>query len=577
MNQTNDPADSQAFSLFKEWVFQRSDQFDAATIARDPNWGLDRAALGDLCREMPESELARALLYAVFLGDVTLAQNLWSERGPFKVHLVPSASNGLELNGEAYAVPHDRMYLFEAIRHIDQLKSMFDLINHQEITGLLDGPGALFLTGEKKVVVDLTRSVEFEGEFPELSSEIVTHPELVIALSEAARGRPHSEAYDPVLCWATPEMINTYGAYLDPYLPVHGVKLGDTFVDFTRWKALHEQAEIEGDAPPDCDALSLRCQASGNDVLAQIVMQAFGSKKQKHGIFEKPGYVLCHTSCRFLSEFERSTALDTQNYAAARSFTECYVPFDLMTLNAHPSGKFNCPTEIGFRHSGKGKEIAFMNLGEDIHQALGPVLSHNQWKFILRNECLQGRDIVTAVQVLGLDNQGMVWRMEQETPGDLKDLGYRFSPETEVFLQDKKGVTSRDRLNTGATCVDLSEIKKYCRRTDINDFGIRCGRAMLEATYEIGLWPFKEPKRSLSKLIPRLARTKDPTDDLTDMASIARVIIKDSPIDECVKHARTAAEWTLLASIHGPEAMHPYLREMPLTSRGMVFSQDLGL
>jgi hypothetical protein len=577
MNQANDPADSQSLSLFKEWVFQRSDQFDAATIARDPNWGLDRAALGDLCRAMPESELAEALLYAVFLGDVTLAQNLWSERGPFKVHLMPSASNELELNGEAYAVPNDRMYLFEAIRHIDQLKSMLDLINHQEITGLLDGPGALFLSGGQKIVAELARSVEFEGELPALDGEVVSHPELAIALSEAASGRPHSKAYDPVLCWATPEMIKAYGAYLDPFTPVHGVKLGDSFVDFPRWKVLHEQAEIEGDEPPACDAFTLRCQASGNDYLAQIVVQAFGSKKQQHGIFEKPGYLLCHTTCQFLAEFEGPAALDSQNYAAARSFTECYVPLDLMTLNAHPGGRFNHPIDIGFRHSGKGKEIAFMNLGEDIHQALGPVLSHNQWKFILRNECLQGRDIVTAVKVLGLDNQGMVWRLEQETPGDLKDLGYRFVPETEVFLQDKRGVTSRDRLNTGATCVDLSEIKTYCRRTDINEVGIGWGRCMLQNTYEIGLWPFKEPKRPLSKLIPRLARTKDPTDDLTDMASIARVIIKDSPIEECVKHAKTASEWTLLAGIHGPEAMQPYLRVMPLTSRGVVFSQDLGL
>jgi hypothetical protein len=146
-----------------------------------------------------------------------------------------------------------------------------------------------------------------------------------------------------------------------------------------------------------------------------------------------------------------------------------------------------------------------------------------------------------------------------------------------VFLQDKKGVTLQDRLNSGATCVDLSKIKTHCRRTDINEYGIAWGRSMLQDTYEIGLWPFKEPKRPLSKLIPRLARTKEPTDDLTDMASIARVIIKDSPIEECVKHAKTAAEWTLLAYIHGPDAMQPYLREMPLTSRGKVFSQDLGL
>ncbi|WP_274644887.1 hypothetical protein [Pseudomonas serbica] len=577
MTQTDDPVDSPSLSLFKEWVYQRSEQFDAARLPNDPYLNLDRATLLKVCRELPASELASGLLYAVYLGDVTLAEDLWSERGPFKIHLVETATNQLELNGEAYTRPTDRLYLFEAIRTADQLKAMFDLLDHPDIIGLLDDAGALFQKGLMKPVAEIARAVEFDGNLPTLSGETVSDPELMVALNEMANGRQHPKPYNPILCWATPEMVEAYGEYLDPYVPVHGATLGDQFVDFETWRALHTKAETEASEPPSCDALTLQFKASRNDLLGQVVMQAYGNKKQKHGIFEKTGYLLCHTSCAFLAEFERPVELDSRNYALARAFTHHYVPFDLMTLNAHPGGDRNCPAELGFHYATRVKALAFMRIGEDIHQALGPVLSHSQWKFILKDDWLVGQDIVTAVKVFGLDNQAMVWRLEQETPGDLKDLGYRFVPQTEVFLQDKKGVTSRDRLNTGATCVDLSEIKTFCRRTDINDVGTRWGRCMLQNTYEIGLWPFKEPKRPLSKLIRGLARTQTPTDDLSDMASIARVIIKDSPIEECVKHAKTASEWTLLAVIHGPEVMQPYLRVMPLTSRGVVFSQDLGI
>lgn len=577
MASKKDPNDSQGFSFFKESVYQRSDTFDANKIASDPHWGLDRAALVQACKQMRSGELAPALLYAIFHGDVTFTEYLWRERGPFRTHLKHTGPNQFELNEKPYRIPSDRIDLFAAVKHPEQLKEMMDLISKTGVTGLLDGAGALFLFGQKHVAVSLARSVEFEGDLPTLDREFLSSPELMVALIEAAHGSRYRKSYDPILCWATPEMVESYGEYLDPFVPVHQAKVGDEQISFPAWQRKHADAVAEGGAPQKCNGLTLTCKATRNDAVGQITMQSYGSKKQKHGIFERDGFVLCHTSSRFLAEFERPSVLDSQNYAAARSFTDRYVPFDFLTLHAHPKGNLGWPTENGFERVDGGKVLAFLNLGEEIHKALGPLLSHDQWKFVMRGDWFKGQDIITAVKLFGLDNQGMLWKMEQETPGELKALGYRFVPGTEVFLQDKKGETIWDRKYTDTTCVDITDIKTFCKRKDLRDFGLTWGKSLLEDTFAVGIWPFNEPKPPLSELIPNLARKKSPLTDLSDAASMARLLIKDAPIEECVKHARKASEWSLLADIHGPEAMKPYVTEMPVQSKGKVFTLELGV
>lgn len=577
MASKKDPNDSRGFSFFKESVYQRSDTFDANKIANEPNWNLDRAALVEACKEMRTGELAPALLYAVFHGDVTFTEYLWRERGPFRAHLKHTGPNQFELNEKPYRIPSDRPDLFAAVKHVEQLKEMIDLIGKTGITGLLDGAGALFLFGQKNFLVGLARSVEFEGDLPTLDREFLSSPELMVALNETAHGSRYRKSYDPILCWATPVMVESYGEYLDPFVPVHQAKVGDEQVSFPAWQKRHADARAEGIEPQKCNGLTLTCKATRNDAVGQIVMQACGSKKQKHGIFEKDGFVLCHTSSRFLAEFERPAVLDPENYAAARSFTDRYVPFDFLTLHAHPKGNLGWPTENGFHGVNGGKVLAFLNLGEEIHKSLGPLLSHDQWKFIMRGDWFRGQDIITAVKLFGLDNQGMLWKMEQETPGDLKALGYRFVPGTEVFLQDKKGETIWDRKYTDTTCVDITEIKTFCKRKDLNDFVRPWAISMLENTFEVGIWPFNGPKPPLSELIPNLARKKSPLIDLSDAASMARLLIKDAPIEECVKHAKKSGEWSLLADIHGAEALKPYVLEMPMASKGRVFTLELGV
>lgn len=578
MSSKKDPADSRGFNFFKESVYQRSDTFDANKIASDSSWNLDRAALVEACREMRTGELAPALLYAVFHGDVTFTEYLWRERGPFKTHLKHTGPGEFELNEKPYRLPSDRTDLFPGIRNVYQLKDMFDLIYKTEITGLLDGAGALFLRGQKHTVVNIARQVKFEGELPVLSREYLSSPELMVAMIDASHGCRYRKSYDPILCWATPEMVEAYGEYLDPYVPVHGAKVGGEAISFDAWQKTHADALVAGVEPQKCNSITLRCAATTNDVVGQIAMQAYGNKKLKHGIYEKEGHVLCHTSARFLAEFERPSLLETNNLNAAREFAFRYVPIDFLTLHAHPKGNLGWPTDNGYEELNGGKALGFMNLGEDIHKALGPILSHDQWKFILNGDVLKGDDIVTAVMVLGLSNEGMNWKFEQETPGELKKLGFKCVPGTEVLLHSRSDGSAWDIRGSGRTCVDLTEIKDYCKRKDLKDpLVIEWGKSMLEDTFSVGLWPFSDPKPPLSQLIPSLGRKKSPLTDLSDSASMARLLIKEAPIEECVKHAKKASEWSLLANIHGADAVKPYVHEMPLASKGRVFTLELGV
>ena len=577
MNQPNTPAFTESWNFFKNSVYDRSEPFDARKIASDPNWNLDRAALVQACNGLRTSELAPALLYAVFHGDVTFTEYLWRERGPFKTHLKHTGPGQFELNDKPYKLPTDRQDLFAGIKQASQLKAMIDLIYKTEIKGLLDGAGALFLYGQKNTVVNIARRVKFKGELPVLSGEYLSSPELMVAMIEASHGCRYRKSYDPILCWASPDMLEAYAEFLDPYVPVHGAKIGDEQMSFDTWQKTHDEALAAGAEPTKCNSITLRCTATKNDLVGQIAMQAYGNMKQKHGVFEKEGHVLCHTSARFLAEFERPEVLETNNYAAARSFTEHYVPLDFLTLHAHPKGNLGWPTDIGFDESNGGKALRFMNLSKDIHKALGPVLSHDQWKFILKGDVIKGKDILTAVTVHGLNNQGMNWCFEQETPGELKELGFKCVPGTEVLLNSKTDGSAWDIRGSGRTSVDITEIKDFCKRKDLGSYGEPWAKSMLDDTYGLGLWPFKDPKPPLSDLIASLARKKSPLSDISDAAVIARFVITDSAIEECVKYAKKAREWSLLADIHGAEAMKPYVLEMPLASKGRVFSLELGV
>ena len=565
-----------SFEYFKDIVSWRSDPSEVDAVAKDPERNLDRTALVQACNSLRSSDLAPALLHAVLHGDTTLVECLWGLRGPFRTDIVSTTHDCYELNGEKYNFPDIGGELFPSVRSIDQLKRMIDLINDTGITGLIDGAGAIFCNSRKYRIGLLARSVVFEGELPTLSCEYLRSPELLVALNDASKGSRFSNAYDPILCWATPEMVGAYGEFLDPFIPEHGAIVEGKFVGFESWRECHAKNLADEREPSECNGIILSTRAEKNNDFGQVVMQSHGSNLLQHGIFKKEGYLLCHTSSRFLAEFDRVEVLDAENYLAAKSFASLYVPFDIMTLHAHPGMDKNTPTEFGFRSlRGTPWNLDFLNLGEDIHKCLGPVLSHDQWKFIMRGESLEGRDVVTAVNQFGLDNLGMVWKLNLETPAELKAIGYRFPEGTRVLIDDTAGNSYKASRRASSPCVDIMDIKKFCKGNGRPD-ALRA-KSILQDLYDLGIWPFKAEKTSLPAMISSLARKKNPCEDLSEEACIARIKILEAGVVDCILHARKPKEWIVIADIHGAEAIKPYVEKIPLNARGRVFALELGM
>lgn len=175
---------------------------------------------------------------------------------------------------------------------------------------------------------------KFCFDLPVLKSRHLQKPELALAVVQhLSDGEPAARAYENVLFFATPEMVDLFGGDIEPFVPrrilrVWGIDDGDPVGNKLNF-GIDDTGAIR-DLPaglfgPDITVeypydLSLRHVELGFDGLGGTTisdgqaraLQAYGSVVIKHGLGIPDGYVLCSAKASFLA------TLDFSDYSEVR-------------------------------------------------------------------------------------------------------------------------------------------------------------------------------------------------------------------------------------------------------------------
>jgi hypothetical protein len=559
---------------------------------------LDIPKLKKLIESLPASDSPGVLLCAIFRGDNLIAEMLWDERGPFPVDLkkLPmdeALRDEYTLNGEPFSLAGVKIIgsLRSASTRPDLMR-LFRNIRDMKITGLI-GPSEqeriLFEANSFDEALAVARSVSFEGELPVFTQERVECPELLLELLDASRSSIAGTAYYPLLCWTTPEMVSRYPEQLYRIESEQELKILEstrsTRLTFPEWS--HVFAETDGKIPRN-DEFKLTSHSEHQPKLAQQLINVMGTRAHQHGFIEREGLALCHTTAKFLSEFEVAV-IDSANAVKAQQFVEEYLPLDGVTHLAFPDGfgslKKNGLHPISYR-PGSGRPLYsenrkdFMDLLADpeLGSCVRSLMSPKQWRHLAVQQTLVSSSMLALHKALNFDNEGLAVRLDRKGLTVLHEAGFRFSKQSQVMTS--KNQKSEINILPEETWVDLRLIT-----VDLADakFMVK-RRAPLNLAFEqmtsMGLWPTSTlpAPAHLRDALASCVKRKDVADKFDEISISLRSYVRTAGIEACADEAKDSnRHWAFLLQIFSTDELRPYTPQMPLNVLGQVFGQDLGL
>lgn len=559
---------------------------------------LDIPKLKKLIESLPVSDLPGVLLCAIFRGDNLIAEMLWDERGPFPVDLkkrpmAEALRDEYTLNGEPFSLAGVKIIgsLRSASTRPDLMR-LFRNIRDMKITGLI-GPSEqgriLFEANPIDEALAVARSVSFEGELPVFTQERVERPELLLELLDASRSSIAGTAYNPLLCWATLEMVNRYPDQLFRIESEQELKILEstrsTRLTFPEWS--HLFAETDGKIPRN-DDFKLTSYSVHQPKLAQQLLNVMGSRAHQHGFIEREGLVLCHTTAKFLSEFEVAV-IDSANAVKAQQFVEEYLPLDGVTHLAFPDGfgslKKNGLHPISYRtgsgrprYSDNRKEFMDLLADPELGNCVRSLMSQKQWRHLASQQTLVASSMLALHKALNFDNEGLAVRLDSRGLTVLHEAGFRFSKQSQVMTS--KNQKSEINILPEETWVDLRLIT-----VDLADAKFMVKRRVplnlaFEQMTSMGLWPTSTlpAPAHLRDALASCVKRKDVADKFDEISISLRSYVRTAGVEACAMEAKDSNKhWSFLLKIFGADELRPYTPQMPLNARGQVFGQDLGL
>lgn len=184
---------------------------------------------------------------------------------------------------------------------------------------------------------------DYTFKLPVLDSLMVTNPELLIVLGEAA-ARPFNKAYRGILCWARAEMVLAHPDHLRAYTPNLGIytKTVNMTVD-GRFEVLTDRVDVGAYKFADSiDNVSGSIQLglkpfSGQKVNREdaYALQHYANQLLISGLAPEfqSGLLLCCTTVEFLNNYDRGPICPVE-LSAIRGGFESFVPLGLMSSYA---------------------------------------------------------------------------------------------------------------------------------------------------------------------------------------------------------------------------------------------------
>lgn len=595
--------ESQARAAFKEYVneidlkygFRLVNKIDYDAIGLDFTEDL-KALMGS----MSEVEIARCFIDAFYMGINTLCRTILDYHGPFtglsvsnevfnKVDkVVIRSTDGGVISAEIKASPisltflsspksvrdHFRMGIESRIENccISETATSiyFSAVDCTLGVGIISA-------GEK----DLDELLDFE--LPSVCDGVIHNPELVIAHGERDFGVMQF-AYDNLLCWSTPADIEASGGALDPIIPLNTVGLkglddvqslsplaavygpynplrisvfdledvSSDMVGSFRYKSNRTPGiNVDHHRKYDFMGVTLGCGSTEPNrhlkASQKAALSLYATPEIKLGLGVKPGHVLCQVDIGYLKTLEIQ-AYNSKSLERASSFFDEAVPlrnaicYSLKVFGVESYELDSLPSPMEF------KGIALLLMDDRIRPLLlkalpAPLIEYfdadSPESFHLQSE-------VVRVKYLGLNPRPVCCTLDGDDLMLLINNGFRFMPGSKV-------VTPSSLILDGVLAYGerIKAILANCEP------GVLLNRSLVGSSCAELLAPFAS------------------TSILEDATRL--VMIQSMPIEDMIDEAKTSAQWALVASAYGNDALAPFLDRIPTEGRVRMVESDFNL
>lgn len=539
-----------------------------------------------LMDELEGFDLADCILQATIRGQERLVRTLMERRGPVPIVVGkrPNVAGRYTLNGRYMTSKADESMFAIGIRTPANLKSLLSMIVEFDMKGLIEAGQSfplLLKSVERNSFLKKNNVSRFEGVLPELVDGVLGHPELALALMDESLRTSTPEAYKPMLCWASEDMVRQFPKNLSPLLPyqlVDGRPMPEWKLDSGKPKNMSFKYIVLGVSP------SKACSE-----VVEYLHQTMTPMSAKLGFQHDRGRVLCETTADFLLQFQAGGCTD-ENLQAAFDFTANYCPIEIIAAQAVvtcrqdfgvvevrrvPKPCFEIKMEFRFDHL-----FGALGHGHALRERVMDLMTRDQWSSLLKKARVVSTDsLVGLYQAFGIDNRGTLLDFSF---GDFEVLvqgGYRFADGTKVYEhpaqhQRKKGQKAPIAVvHLEFTGPSLTLAAVDTSHQDLHSFMVNVYKNVLKTN----LWPANTPApESIAGALEMASRIllgqNAPTKALALEAYLA-----NAGLDACIEVVKTPSQWVALTQVFSGDELAPYLKIMPKKAKGRMLELGLGL
>jgi hypothetical protein len=544
-------------------------------------WSSDELTSMDL---LASHDLEECILEATIRGYERLVRTLMRRRGPVRIVVEehPKVPGRYTLNGRDMVSKIDERMFATGIRSPAKLKSLLAMIVEFDMKGLIE-PGVTFPLLMKRVESNSTlmryNFSEFKGTLPELIDGVVRHPELAIALAGESGRTSTPQAYQPMLCWASEDMVRQFPNDLARLVHFQNMRGHGSLAQFKAAAGQSGNLEIS--------AIEVGVEPSnGRDCeVFQHLHHAMTPMSSRLGFADDGGRVLCITTCDFLMQFPDQACSD-YNLKAAFEFADNYCPFEIMASQAAAT----CREQFGREEPTARVSIGYMNEmvgnfndlfeglqhGHPLRERMMDLMTREQWAALFHKaEAVDAHSMLGLYQAFGIDNTGKDFHWFPHVFKALADGGFRFSSNTKIFTDSKTMQKHKE-----ATCLLLEPavLLPY----DKTSFGDHSGAGLVTKDLfanciKANLWPIPgQAPADVAQALKDSSRLS--FDVLSNPKKLAMyTYLLNAGVEACAEVASTPSQWMPIAQIFSSDELQPYLKEMPAKARGRVLEAGMGL
>lgn len=551
---------------------------------------------------LDEEELGAALVRSCQFGDLTIAKKIWSSRGPFGIEYVRSNLQDI-VNGLPVAV---QMNSKDYLANAESTSKMQELLEWMPTVGL----GFMVGVGTSRAMLlnsyqlwkpqELVREMPgFSGSLPILSAGVLTNPELLVGLQDMVNKSHFPDAYNHVLCWATPDMVSEMSSNLNTYRVNQFFQVHERGDPTAIRKLSYDEctSDFLADVCPSkmdeklvdekyswvYDKIEIRTvsESATFDPHDLIVLKHLGSESIQLGYDHPEGLILCRTTVDFLNKFEIGHVCKG-NFEVAEQFCNSYFPLDLIAMYYGENGLQNgnaYKPEVGMMESQGGRthwiHLACKLLRADspVRENLAASVQKSIWEFLLKYNskyALDAEDALSLYSAMGIDNSKLKIILEVGDIDLMYKGGYIFSDETNLIHS-----SSSSKINDDSSYVKLS-LYNSNQFLGLSHFDNEQLSEVYRSAIKMNLWP-SESKRpdSLSSALKMLSKKKSLKENDADHSLKAYFQIFGA--EACAKEATTSLQWERLSEVFDTSTMSKFVGMAPASARGKLLEDNLGL